>query len=302
MKMVPVAVFAFNRPVHLAECLDALRNNPESAETELHIFCDGARGAQDAADVRAVRDLARSVRGFASVNVVEQPANLGLANSVIAGVSSLLARYDDLIVLEDDLVVSEYFLSFMNAALELYRDEPRVASIHAYLYPLKAGVPDTFFLRGADCWGWATWARAWKVFDADGEALLRKLRAGGLEHAFDLDGAYPYTRMLEEQVAGRNSSWAIRWHASCFLADMLTLYPGHSLVQNIGNDASGTHCADTDQFLVDGLHRPVRLERTATVESETARRAIAEFLRPSARERVAGTLRRILGRIRRRLT
>ena len=266
----------------------------------MHVFCDGARGLRDEAGVRGVRDLARSIHGFLSVNVIEQPRNLGLAGSVIAGVSSLLARYDDLIVLEDDLVVSEHFLSLMNAALALYRDEPRVASIHAYLYPLKAAVPDTFFLRGADCWGWATWARAWKVFDADGAALLQKLRTRGLERVFDLDGAYPYTRMLEEQVGGRNSSWAIRWHASCFLADMLTLYPGHSLVQNIGNDASGTHCADTDRFLVDALHRPVRLERIAAVENKAARQAVAEFLRPSALARAAGLLRRIPGWIRRR--
>jgi len=46
--------------------------------------------------------------------------------------------------------------------------------------------------------------------------------------------------MLEDQISGKNSSWAIRWYASAFLRDKLTLYPGRSLVRNIGYD-SGTH-------------------------------------------------------------
>ena len=44
-----------------------------------------------------------------------------------------------------------------------------------------------------------------------------------------------------DQIAGKNNSWAIRWYASAFLANKLTLYPGQSLVSNIGGDGSGTN-------------------------------------------------------------
>ena len=46
--------------------------------------------------------------------------------------------------------------------------------------------------------------------------------------------------MLEDQVKGRNNSWAIRWHASMFLENMFTLYPKTSLVKNNGTKY-GTH-------------------------------------------------------------
>ena len=48
--------------------------------------------------------------------------------------------------------------------------------------------------------------------------------------------------MLKDQILAKNDSWAIRWYASVFLKDKLTLYPSYSFVQNIGIDNSGEHC------------------------------------------------------------
>ena len=41
----------------------------------------------------------------------------------------------------------------MNEALSLYEDEERVISVHGYIYPIKKSLPDTFFIKGADCLG-----------------------------------------------------------------------------------------------------------------------------------------------------
>ena len=53
--------------------------------TDLIVFCDGARGPEDADGVAQVRDLARAVEGFASVSVVEQVTNLGLLDVRFTG-------------------------------------------------------------------------------------------------------------------------------------------------------------------------------------------------------------------------
>src|SRR3546814_2340788 len=92
--------------------------------------------------------------------------------------------------------------------------------------------PYTTLFRSADCWGWATWRRAWGGFNPDGRALLSELERRHLVHHFDFDGSFPYTEMLRNQISGKNNSWAVRWQASCYLADKLTLYPGRSLVEN----------------------------------------------------------------------
>lgn len=60
--------------------------------------------------------------------------------------------------------------------------------------------------------------------------------------------------MLNMQLNGQIDSWAIRWYASTFLKNMLTLYPTQSMVLHIGNDGKGTnynnHLKDVDPLIV----------------------------------------------------
>jgi hypothetical protein len=143
------------------------------------------------------------------------------------------------------------------------------------------GVPDTFFIKGADCWGWATWARSWELFELNGQKLLDELQYKKLQKEADFNNSYGYSRMLKDQINGKNNSWAIRWYMSCFLQNKLTLYPKRSYIQNIGNDDSGTHCSQTDQFFVDVLsHEPMQLNKVAVVsEDANAREYMEKYFR-----------------------
>ena len=91
----------------------------------------------------------------------------------------------------------------MNEAIAFYKDEEKVISIHGYIYPVNAQLPETFFLRGADCWGWATWKRGWDLFEPNGRKLLHEIWKRKLQKRFDINGAYPYTKMLEKQIRGK---------------------------------------------------------------------------------------------------
>jgi hypothetical protein len=241
-ELAPIALFAYNRPEHLRRTLEALSDNNLADESELIVFSDGPRRPDDRAAVEEVRQLLRSTSGFRRVTVQHAPANLGLAQSIVEGVSRVIARSGRVIVLEDDMVTSPYFLKYMNDALDVYADEERVISVSGYSYPVDEALPSTFFRKAADCWGWGTWARDWALWEPNGALLLAELQRRGLQREFDLDGAYPYVAMLEAQIRGENDSWAIRWQAAAQLADKLTLYPGRSLLWNIGVDGSGEHC------------------------------------------------------------
>ena len=96
--------------------------------------------------------------------------------------------------------------------------------------------------------GWATWRKSWRLFERNGEKLLAELKEKKLTKAFDFNGKYPYTRMLKRQIAGRNNSWAIRWNASLFLNNKLSLNTGKSLIYNIGFDGSGMHSGSQDFY------------------------------------------------------
>jgi len=240
--MPAICIFAYKRPTHLKRVLDALAANPLAAGLPLIVFVDGPRGEADQAAVAEVVAAAHQAKGFLSVEVRPNPENLGLYRSLTGGISEILAEYESIIVLEDDILTSPYFLQFMLDGMELYQDSPEVGSITGYTPPITQGLPETFFLRGADCWGWATWRDRWALYRHDAKAMAREIRDRGLAREFDLLGHYPYLAMLEGRAAGKNNSWAICWHASCFLAGKLILYPGKSLISNIGLDNSGEHC------------------------------------------------------------
>ena len=294
----PVALFAYRRPEHLRMTVESLRANPEARDTQLTVFCDAARTTEHEDAVAAVHAYADAITGFAAVTVVKRERNLGLAGSIIDGVTRLTEAQGRVIAVEDDLLLSPHFLRYMNDGLALYEGDAQVASIHGYCYPVAEPLPETFFLRGADCWGWGTWRRAWSRFQPDGASLLTALQAQGLTRAFDLDGEYGFSRMLRDQIAGRNDSWAVRWHASCYLDGLLTLYPGRSLVHNTGNDASGTHGGLRTDYAQAVATSPVHVERLPLEASEAARQAFVRFFREgrsSPMRRAAQAVRRVFG-------
>ena len=244
--LAPIAVFAFNRPEHLSLTLDSLSKNLHAAESDVYLFLDGPRNEQDRLAQleinRLISDHEKQKR-FKSFKTIRALTNQGLAESIIRGVTEVVNQQGKIIVLEDDMITSVNFLKFMNDALNRYVSDERVISIHGYQLPLPEPMKQLFFLKGADCWGWATWARGWKLFNANGAQLLAEIRSQKREKEFNFNNTYPYVQMLKDQIVGKNNSWAIRWYASAFLKNKLTLYPAHSLVQNIGMDGSGTHCA-----------------------------------------------------------
>ncbi len=277
MSLAPIALFAYKRLEHTRLTVEALLRNELASESRLFVFSDGPKSSKEDMEVDAVRQYLGSVTGFKSIELVCRSRNLGLADSIISGVTSLCGRFGRLIIVEDDLETSPFFLRYMNEALDLYERTPEVISIHGYVYPVSESLPETFFIRGADCWGWATWQRGWSLFEPDGMQLLNELESRRLSEEFDFDGAAGYTTMLRQQIAGNVNSWAIRWYASAFLAGKLTLYPGRSLVRNIGLDASGTHCGQNTELDVRLSDRSIALERLDPVEHPGARAAIRGF-------------------------
>ena len=242
MNCAPVLLFTYNRLSHTQRCVEALLKNHLSSESELFIYSDAAKDIAQQESVKEVRNFIHTIQGFKAITIIERNKNWGLARNIIDGVTTQVNRYGKVIVLEDDLVVAPFFLQFMNEALETYKYEPRIGHIQACDFTQDPSLPDTFLIKFTGSWGWATWDRAWKHFNPNGKELLQEMQKRQLTHAVDMNGKYGFTRMLRRQIEGKNNSWAIRWNASLFLKDILSLNVGRSLVQNEGFDGSGTNC------------------------------------------------------------
>lgn len=278
MTPAPILLFVYNRPEHVRQCITSLQANELAAQSPLFIYSDAAKTPESREGVEQTRRFIRSIDGFASVTIIEREQNWGLARSIINGVTTQVNHFGRVIVMEDDLIAAPYFLQFMNDALETYKDEPRVGHIQGCDFTQDTSLPNTFLIKWTGSWGWATWDRAWKLFNPDGKELLRQLEERNLTRRFDFNGTYGYTRMLRRQIEGKNNSWAIRWNASLFLADILSLNVGHSLIRNTGFDGSGTNCGGGGLYDTTLWLNPLPVEKLSPIEeNEKARDAFVRY-------------------------
>ena len=242
MELAPIVLFVYNRLLHTKQTIEALTANDLASDSRLYIYCDGHKNDIDKASVAEVRDYIGTVVGFKEVVIIERTNNIGLAASIIDGVTRVVNLFGKVIVLEDDIVTAPSFLTFMNDALQHYETKSKVMHICGWSYPIETeGLTDTFLWRAMDCWGWATWADRWRFFEKDIDGLIRKFDKKMI-YKFNLDRNHGDWNQVLANKQGKLNTWGIFWYASIFLNNGLCLSPARSYVRNIGLDGSGENC------------------------------------------------------------
>ena len=274
----PIALFVYNRIYHTTLTVEALKKNIGASESVLYIFSDGPKSLEDREKVLAVRSYIKDISGFADVRVVERDTNIGLAASIIDGVSFLVSKYGRVVVLEDDIVTSRYFLTYMNDALNKYSGVEKVMHIAAYMFPIRSTrLKETFFYRNTSCWGWGTWKRAWDKMETDADLLISKF-SEEMRYRFNIDGTYDSWGILERTSLGKADSWAIRWYASVFLSNGICLHPSRSLTNNIGHDGSGVHCGVSSMYDVNIYEGKITEFEVDLTENSLALKRIRRYM------------------------
>lgn len=251
MELAPIVLFVYNRPRHTELVLEALMENELADQSTLFIYCDGPKASateKDLQNIKDVRSIIHKKKWCKELVIIQRDINIGLANSVIEGVSQVIKRQGKIIVLEDDILTGKYFLVFMNQGLNIYRNEKRVFGISGYKYPSVTDIKDSnYFLPIASSWGYATWKDRWEKVNFSSKQLINEIEKGNLKKEVDF-GGNSYFNMLNSQLAGNIDSWAIRFYVSMFLNKAYFLYPNSSLVTNIGFDNTGTHCGEDSYY------------------------------------------------------
>ena len=247
MDFAPLVLFVYNRLQHLVETIEALKNNYYATETTLYIFSDGPKNDNDINRVSNVREYIKRIDGFKNLEIIRQEENIGLASSVINGVTKVIQQHGRVIVLEDDIVTSPYFLSYMNKALNYYINHRNVFSITGFNHsPLTMKIPkyyhhNVFLNPRASSWGWGTWRDRWEKVDWDVKDYLTLFMDKSFKISYNISGNDKFD-MLTDQLIGKIDSWAIRWDLAHYTNNAGCVYPVISYLNNIGLDGTGTHC------------------------------------------------------------
>lgn len=243
MYTTPILVIVFNRPDFAQKIFDALKQIQAS---KLYIISDGPRNPEEKEEVKRSRAIFKNIDWECQVKYNYSEVNLGLRKRISSGISWAFLDEEELIILEDDCLPHPDFFIFCERLLEKYNDDPQIMCINGCnLNPkISENLSDAyFFSRYSSSWGWATWKRAWKLFDSELDGLdnkrIYKNFANNLPRKYR--SRQYWIIMLNRVKQNKIDSWAYRWMFSLWINNGMAIVPQTNLIQNIGNDHRSTH-------------------------------------------------------------
>lgn len=222
-----------------------LENIEMSNPSKVYVSCDGPRLNKDG-EVERVNEVRAVIDSFEKrLQLVKRYSseNLGCARNMSESITWFFEHEEEGIILEDDCYPDQSFYRYCSELLDFYRDDKRVMQISGYNYYEKAPMPhdDSYFFSYIGWqWGWATWRRAWRMFDVKIKDW-HEFKARGLA---DAPPFFPLrTNRLDELSSKGNKidSWAYPWQGCMAMNNGLSVVPVKSLVVNIGNNYGCTH-------------------------------------------------------------
>lgn len=235
----PVLLMTFNRPELTARLLDRIKT---ARPPVLYVACDGPRpGRQDdQEEVSRIHAMVAAIDWCDSVKTLFQPVNLGCGHGVSEAISWFLNDVGEGIIFEDDTLPDTSFFPFCGVMLDRYRETTNIMQISGYNYlgGCYSMESDYLFCQCGFSWGWATWKRAWNLFDFEMKSWPEFKRLG-------YHRMFPFSpevnRFFEDAYDGNVDTWDYQWNYARIANSGLSVVPKFSLVENIGFGMNGTH-------------------------------------------------------------
>lgn len=164
---IAICVVCYNRPDSLKRVLSSLEKAYYDEPVTLIISIDKSK-------TTAVEELADQYKWeHGELRVVKHSENLGLRKHILS-VGDHLKEFDAIVVLEDDIYVAPSFYYYTKQCVEKYHDNPDIAGISLYNFPLNyhnklpfmplKNESDVFLLQSACSWGQVWMRNQWLSF------------------------------------------------------------------------------------------------------------------------------------------
>src|SRR5262249_29420461 len=233
----------FNRPDTTALVMNAIR---AARPPCLYVAADGHRERpEDAEQCEQARQIATAVDWPCRLHTLFRDRNLGCRKAVGSAIDWFFDHEEEGIILEDDCLPSADFFRFCGELLSRFRSEERVMALcgSCYTRPTSDTADSYYFSYYADMWGWATWKRAWRLYDRDLSRWPEFKQAGSLKSAFK--GA-PWrerfwSNVFDRTAQGEIDTWDHAWTYTVIEQGGIACYPTRNLVSNLGYRTDATH-------------------------------------------------------------
>jgi hypothetical protein len=235
----PILFLIFNRPDTTEKVFEAIR---EYKPKQFFVAADGPRESKENEEklCKKTRDIISAVDWDCEVKTLFRDENLGCKEAVSSAITWFFDHVEDGIILEDDCLPAPSFFDFCAELLDKYQNDERIMMISGFNKQGKwlENKNDYFFSNLGGIWGWASWKRAWKHYDADMKYLEFLINNKYLEFLF---GKKTGRIRASDLLRAPKNTWDFSWGYSRHLNNGLSCVPSKNLIRNIGFDKNGTH-------------------------------------------------------------
>jgi len=243
----PVVLVIFNRPNLTKKVFEQIA---KVRPKKLYIIADGPRFNDEKSLCDATRDIINLIDWDCNLETDFSDMNMGPDKRIYTGMNWVFSKEDKAIVLEDDCLPTDSFFYFCEELLNKYNNDEKIMHINGT--NLQNGVSRTdssyYFSIYPWPWGWATWKRAWDMFDYELKSLPKFKEEGRLNEYFKTEKEQQFfSKFFESHDLLR--AWDLKWLFNCIYYDALSITPDKNLVSNIGS-INSTHIEGTKDSIL----------------------------------------------------
>lgn len=260
----PILFLVFNRPDTTQEVFQAIR---QARPKKLYVAADGPRSHRktDAEKCQQVRAIFQDIDWDCDLHTLFREENLGCRRAVSSAIDWFFSQEEEGIILEDDCLPNQSFFGFCEALLEHYRTDSRVMHIGGSNFQsgIQRGNTSYYFSRLFHVWGWASWRRAWNLYDVDVKKFSEFKEEGQVAHIFFEEPIQQDVLNNVSRVYHGGDTWDQQWWFTGLIHHGLSIIPNVNLVSNIGFREDATHTvsheanqADLATYEMEGLSHP----------------------------------------------
>lgn len=214
----------------------------------LFLVADGPRNSEEEKTCAGVRQhVLSSIDWDCEVFENFSSINLGCRNRVSSGITWAFEHIEDAIIIEDDCLPDPSFFPYCKELLECYKNNEKIMMISGNNAQFGQIVTEDsyYFSQYPRIWGWATWKRAWDLYDVSIKDW--QTQRNQIFSKYDVDAAF-WTRAFD-LIHKNFNTWDYQWVYTIWKNEGKAITPSINLIKNIGFGPEGTHCLSAnDKF------------------------------------------------------
>ncbi len=241
----PILFLVFNRPETTARVFEKIR---ELKPQRLFFAADGPRKGKDGEKEKcqAVRDLVlKNIDWQCETSVLLRDHNLGCGKAVSGAITWFFENVEEGIILEDDTLPDLTFFNFCKVLLDKYRNEKSIWQIGGICHFPPSTQYSYYFSAYSHIWGWATWKRAWNLYDYHLANINYEKLSESLDQYFnEREKKYWLDLFRSYAPLEQKPTWDYQWAYCMWYHQGLSILPTVNMISNIGFGETATNTKD----------------------------------------------------------